>query len=119
MARQSYAVTIGQALGPEKFNTSVAGTSDAVTSTAAVDTTAVAAAIAVLVADGATPTQAHVTTLNSAWTTLLAEITAAKAAGTGDVVLSVDLSTITTGNQLRYALRTLLLQWQGNGSISH
>jgi len=45
----------------------------------AVSTTALEAAMAVLVADGASPTQAHVNTANSALTTLLALIVTAKA----------------------------------------
>jgi hypothetical protein len=64
--------------------------------------------LATLVADGATPTQAHVTAVNNDWTTLKAAIdllvadVAAISAGpaiTGDVVVSVNGSTVLTINK--------------------
>ncbi len=82
-----------------------------------VSTTAVAAAIAVLVADGASPTQAHVTTLNSAWTTLLA--------GTGgipavtDVVLSYDTTAVGSRSVLEAAVRKLLDGVRASNDFAH
>jgi len=96
-----------------------AKTATAAAVTAAPSTTAVAAAIGVLVADGASPTQAHVTTLNSAWTTLLAAIvaqvalvsTADTAAGLNDgtngVSMTIDLAKVATATVLRKVLSAL------------
>lgn len=57
----------------------------------------VSAAIAVLVADGASPTQAHVTTLNTALTALVAK----------DVVVLVNTSNVTTKNRYRDAVAAI------------
>lgn len=90
---------------------------------AAIDYTAFAAALAVLVADGASPTQAHVTTANSAWTTLKALIdttvtdVAAVSAGptiSADVVLAVNGATVLTKNKLDEILRAM--RWSLEGS---
>lgn len=78
----------------------------------------VAAAVAVLVADGASPTQAHVTTLDAAHTILAAAIVANSASQSGAVVVSIDNSVVTTRNQLRAALRALLLLADGDGSLT-
>lgn len=66
--------------------------------------TALAAAVAVLVADGATPTQAHVTTAN-----------AALPAVQGDLNVSYDTAKITTVNQLKRACDALLQAARGAG----
>lgn len=71
-------------------------------------TTTVAADIATLVADGATPTQAHVTTLNGDWTALLALITTAKGGVSGDMCVTVDTSKVTTVSQLRALFNSIL-----------
>lgn len=85
--------------------------------------TAFAAALAVLVADGASPTQAHVTTANSAWTTLKTAIdlvvadVAAISAGpaiSSDVVLAVNGATVLTKNKLDEILRAM--RWSIEGS---
>src|SRR3974390_1886573 len=65
------------------------------------DLAAVVADTATLVADGATPTQGHVNTLNT-------HVTALNAAIAGDVSVTWNPATVTTGNQLRSALRTVL-----------
>lgn len=94
--------------------------------TAEINTTAVANAVAALVADGAAPTQAHVTTLNLAWGTLLTAIgaqdtavgaaaaaaavpslTAATAAVSPDVVLIVNGATVLTKNKLKQIVNAL------------
>jgi len=78
-----------------------------------VSTAAVAAAIAVLVADGASPTQGHVDTLAAAWATLLA--------GTGgiparsDVVLSYDRTAAGNLSCLHAAIRKLIEASDGCG----
>lgn len=85
--------------------------------------TAFAAALAVLVADGASPTQAHVTTANSAWTTLKTAIdlvvadVAAISAGpaiSADVVLAVNGATVLTKNKLDEIMRAM--RWSIEGS---
>ena len=60
-----------------------------------------AAAMAVLVADGASPTQAHVTTANNALTTVTAILG-------GDFILDYNRSNITTFTQLEQATRAAL-----------
>lgn len=59
-------------------------------------TTTVAANIATLVADGASPTQAHVTTLNGNWTTYLAALSAAITAASHDLSVVFNDSTLDT-----------------------
>jgi hypothetical protein len=61
------------------------------------------AALAVLVADGASPTQAHVTTANNAYTSL-------KAVWTRDLVVDYDRATINTDNLKNQAIRAILQQ---------
>lgn len=59
------------------------------------------AALAVLVADAASPTQAHVTTANNAYTNL-------KAIWAKDFVVDYDRATITTDNLKNQAIRAML-----------
>lgn len=66
--------------------------------------TALAAAMAVLVADAASPTQAHVTTANAALPTVQ-----------GDLQVSFDTTAITTINQLKRACDALLQAARGAG----
>lgn len=87
MARVSLSATRGQSLGNGAFNASFGE----------VSSTAVGAAVAVLVADGASPTQAHVTTLNNAWTAFQ---------GT-NAVLDYDDSVITTQAALKAVLNQI------------
>ena len=61
------------------------------------------AALAVLVADGASPTQAHVTTANNAYTSL-------KAVWTRDLVVDYDRANINTDNLKNQAIRAILQQ---------
>lgn len=75
--------------------------------------TTVAADVATLVADGATPTQAHVNTLNTDWTALSASIAAGQLGGNSDVVLSFDAATVTTRTKLRRAVQALLTMIEG------
>src|SRR6266702_4791665 len=76
------------------------------------DIVAVVADTAVLVADGASPTQAHVTTLNGHVATL-SPVTA------GDLAVVWDPATITTVNQLKAAFAVVLAAAQGGyGGLS-
>jgi len=115
MATMILTATIGSgtliSFGNQKND--VAQASTVKTDVAAIDYTAVAADIATLVADGATPTQAHVTTLNTDWGTLKALIDtavtdAAKLSGGAPDALIYLLSTNLTKNKLLAILR----QWQ-------
>jgi hypothetical protein len=63
------------------------------------------AALATLVADGASPTQAHVTAANAAYTNV-------KAVWTKDFVIDYERSNINTDNLRRQALRALTTQIQ-------
>jgi hypothetical protein len=85
-------------------------------------TATVAANIATLVADGASPTQAHVTTLNTNWgifltaeTTYRAAVaalstTASSGSLTADVTLLFNVATVTDKNTLRTAVLAILAQ---------
>lgn len=93
-------------------------------------------AVSILVADGATPTQAHVTSMASAFgaldTTLTAvsttlamtdlaaattDATALAAALNHDVVVSYNLSNVTTWSQLKRVVDVVLTACRGNGSL--
>jgi hypothetical protein len=106
MALAAVKVTIGQALndggvyGVAIKGSSVPGLAAVVTDTAT------------LVADGASPTQGHVTTLNT-------DVTALNTALAGDVVLMWDGSTVTNRRQLRSALLLALQMIDGGyGALS-
>lgn len=70
-------------------------------------TATVAADVATLVADGATPTQGHVDTLNTDWTAYLASLTAAASAQSGDAVFTYNDSNVTTSAQKREIVRQI------------
>lgn len=107
MAVSQIKVTLGADLGEGKFNTSASYGTDPVA--AAVP---VAAALAVLVADGASPTQAHVTTLNSAYTTLAAAIS------TANLTVQVDTAVITTSNGVKAAFQKALQAAKNLGIVT-
>lgn len=96
MARAGFSVTIGQSLGDGKHNTS---------SRAHDGGTSLASAVATAVADGATPTQAHVTAINTALTAYTA----------GDLELTYDTTKVTTLNQLKAACAELIFRAQAAG----
>lgn len=79
--------------------------------------TTVAADVATLVADGASPTQAHVTTLNTDWGTL-SPLIAGPGVTNGDVILSFDGANVTTKNQLRAAVAALLAILDGSSVLT-
>lgn len=136
MARTAFGATLGGSLGNGAFSTSSKGVTPILTAATTADdaaataagtlTTDVAAAVAVLVADGASPTQGHVNTLNSAWGLLATAIAAASAAtaaaktaaAPANVVLDVDTAVVTTQNGVRAALREILQAVRGSGLAS-
>lgn len=111
--------TFGTAAEP---NAAVAALTTAVAAAAALapSATAFEAALATLVADGITPTQAHVTAANTAYTTYKTaqltyvaavaalSTTAAAGAVSADVTLLVNTTNVTKKNQLLTAVRALL-----------
>lgn len=133
MARAAFGATLGGDLGQGGFSTSQVGCAPALTSATTADndagtasgtlTTNVAAAVAVLVADGASPTQAHVNTLNTAWGLLATAIATAKtstaaakvAAAPANAVLDIDTAVLTTKNAVRATLRNIMHQVDGSG----
>src|SRR5437764_1308700 len=84
-----------------------------VTSTYAASKTAFEAALATLVADGASPTEAHATAVNSAYTTLAADL-ASRPTKT-DVVLSYDTTNVPSASVLRKAINALQDYVAGGG----
>lgn len=98
MAYSTIAQTLGAAQPEPSLVQLVAGYPTANGILNGPDSTAVAAAVATLVADGATPTQAHVTALNTAWGTLLTNSTAK-----GDVIVLVNPTNVPTLTKLKRA----------------
>lgn len=99
MARVSAGCTLVTTLANNAGFVMSAGASRAIPSQAAVE-----AAIAVLEADGASPTQAHVNSLRTVWNTFVA---GAAAHDTASMVVDYDNAVLTTGNAIRAALREL------------
>jgi uncharacterized protein involved in propanediol utilization len=92
---------------------------DAVNGSAFVtDQTAFEAALAVLVADAASPTQAHVTTANDAYTTFKADFAAGGGPATADVVLSFNATAVVTRTMLRRAIERLLQAIEGSDALT-
>jgi hypothetical protein len=94
MAFNSVNIKLGQSLGDGRYATSIQGSG-------VPDFATVTANVATLVADGATPTQAHVNTLNTNYTPTVAAIT-------GDVSIVWDATKVTDLNHLRAALDAAL-----------
>lgn len=121
MALAAFTATLNQSLGDSQYNVQAGGLTDP-TTTAPV-TTSVAADVATLVADGASPTQAHVTTLNTDWGTLLTAINAytaasATAIGGADVTILFNTSKFTNMNQVRAASNALLRSAAASGMFT-
>lgn len=132
MARIAASLTVGiaQPIGQCRFD-SVGGISDPVNAstttadlaTLATDRGTFETALATLVADGATPTQAHVTAANNAYTTMKTDLLAVIAdLGVGpsvsDVVLSVNATNVQSRSTLRLAVERLLRIMDGNGALT-
>lgn len=102
MAKAAINISIGGPIGGGGFSTMLVGAS-------APNLAAVVTDTATLVSDGATPTQAHVNTLNT-------DVTAFNAAITGDVTVYFDTTKITTVNQLRSVLAAAMVAAQAGYS---
>jgi hypothetical protein len=131
VGRVAFGSTLGQSLGNGRFNTTATGAATAIFLTTAADdavgtasgalATDVDAAVGVLVADGATPTEAHVTTLATAWSLLATAIADAKTAtaaakalaAPADAILDVNPAVLTTQNGVRAVLRNIEKQLAG------
>lgn len=107
MARVSYGVTLRTTLAQNGGFVMGIAAAGAIPSQAAVE-----AAVALLEADGASPTQAHVTALRGVWNTL---VTGLNAHNTGDAVLDIDNATLTSQSAVRAALRELQQAVAGSG----
>lgn len=103
-------------LGHERFDGKGHVSDPVNASSLATDKAAFEAALATLVADGASPTQAHVTAANNAYTTLKADI--APAPAQSDLVLSVNTAAIPSRSALRLAVQQLLALLDGNGALT-
>lgn len=127
MSRVAVSLTVGSsAFGQERFD-AVGGIADPLnaSTTAAdlatllTDRTAFEATLATLVADAGSPTQAHVTSANSAYTTMqtalaavVADIAAVPAAA--DVVLSINTTNVAARGLLDKAVTRLVRLCGGN-----
>jgi len=99
MALAAVNITLGQSLGDGRYSVAVKGGSVPDFATVTTD-------VATLVADGVSPTQAHVNTLNTDYTALTAAIN-------GDLTVLWDGATFTKRNQLRAALKAVLAAVEG------
>lgn len=115
MARDSYTATVSSATGLPTVGRS-AEASAQIAAAQGADLTAVDNAVADLVADGASPTEGHVTTLNTAWTALKADIQAIYAMN-ADVVLNFNGTNVVNKNNLRAAVAAIVKQATNNASI--
>ena len=97
MANAVITATLNQAIPGGGYSAETSSTTDGST---------VAANIATLVADGASPTQAHVTTLNASWGVF-------NAIRTSNASFIYDTSAVTTMNQARALLRAITKQLEG------
>jgi hypothetical protein len=97
MANAVITASLNQALPDGGFSASTSSTTDGAT---------VAANIATLVADGASPTQAHVTTLNTSWGVF-------NSIRTSNAAFVYDTGAVTTMNQARALLRAIAQQLAG------
>jgi hypothetical protein len=113
MARISIALSAAKTtIGKEGF--ALNPVADVVNS---VSTATVTADIATLVADGASPTQAHVTTLNTDYTALLAGIAAIPAVK--DLVVSFDNTKITSYSSMDKAFNAILKALKGANYLTY
>lgn len=126
MASMTLTALVGTTLTPSVGKTAeaLAQTATVKADVAAIVYTTVAANIATLVADGASPTQGHVNTLDTNWAALKALIDTAVAdaaalPGTGgDVVLQVNAGNVVTKNKLDEILRFMRQQIEGSNLLT-
>lgn len=108
MSNVAITVTLNHAIPDGQFSTSNGTLADP--NGTAPSTTTVAADIATLVADGASPTQGHVNTLNTDWGTFLTAYTSyagGVGALTANATFMFDPAAVTNMNQLRAILREI------------
>lgn len=105
MARVSFGCTLRTTFASNGGYAFSSGATGAIPSQAAVE-----AAIAVLEADGASPTQAHVNSLRTVWNTL---VTGLNAHDTADMVIDYNDANLTTKNATRAALAELARVLEG------
>lgn len=116
MANVALTVTLNQALPGGGYSVTNGALANPVGSPPS--TATVAADIATLVADGASPTQGHVNTLNTDWGTFLTAETTFRggvSALTTNFTLLYDAATVTNMNQVRAALREFERLLAGRG----
>ncbi len=107
MARIGAALKVNRAtLGQESFSGVVHISDPHNSASFDSDRTAFEAALTTLVADGASPTQAHVTAVNNAYTTLKGDFGVTPAVS--DVTLSIDTTKVPSITVLRQVLDRLL-----------
>lgn len=122
MARIAFSCTLGNALGPEQFNSSsgaAAPISAKITAvqaleTAVTDAITAAEANGTIAGDGAA--LALVQAIGTAFTALdLALTAAAAAAAANNVVLDIDTAVLTTRTKVRAAVRNMMVIVDGSG----
>ncbi len=121
MAVLSLTATVGAAKAdgtPSRMKVEAPKSASTVSGTMTTDAATVAANVATLVADGAAPTQAHVNTLNTNYTTLAADITALATAVGGDVTVSINLTNVATLTKLKAALDAIFFRCQGSSDFT-
>lgn len=107
-------VTFTASLNPAG-NAAAVGAADKV---AAMSKTATVAAVAVLTADAASPTQAHVATAQAALDAFVIQTDAARAVVSGNVAITIDKASVTTMNQLRALLTAIRVAAQQSGEFT-
>lgn len=122
MAARAISVTLQAAANDGKFHALSKSIADpTVTAAAIADATALSAAMAVLVADAALPTQAHVTTANNALTSFLAAKlvyeTAVQASVSADGVFIWNTTTVNTSNKVWSCISHVLQMLRNLGSL--
>lgn len=114
MATKAIKVTLGPAEGiTGAYTAQGANTSQP----ANASTAAVEALVAILEADGALPTQAHVNDLRAGWDLLVTALGLTTNAPTGNLVILYDDAVITDGNKFASAIRGALQAARGRGLI--
>lgn len=118
MARSAYKAHFEQSFGEGQFNITSGSTTEPSVSLGAASTLlgTLQTAMDVLVADAASPTQAHVTTAAAALLAFTTSFNAANAASSAsDAVLSVDEAVVTSQTHLKRAFDAILQSARNSG----
>lgn len=113
MATVATKITLGVRQGDGQY----AAQASATAQPANASTAATEAAVAVLEADGALPTQAHVAALRVAWDAYVTAAGLLTAAPTGNMVVLYDDAVITDGNKFKGALGAALQAARSRGLL--